>query len=260
MKSNRMIWVVATLVVSATMAITFGTRDSRSQEKNQGQVQSTPENNGYKDRSRFAVVDYDEPLPTDVKECQKRKLANGRYDGMGWVFKKPYPDDSGSGLEDEKDPPSLVPVTESDFIVVGQITESHAHLSNDKLGVYTEFSIQVKRILKEDAAKKIVLDESITADREGGYVRYPNGQKIFYENSNRSLPQLGKEYVFFLTSDKQSPSYNILTLYELKESGITRLDYVQNIDDFKDRYKNATKATFIEAIRNKSLQLSQPPK
>jgi hypothetical protein len=252
-------WMLVVLIVSATMAIAFGTFDRRNNQEIAGmqmQFAPTPENNGYKDRSRYAVADYDESMPTDEKTLKNRKLANGRYDGMGWVFKKPYSDDSGVGLEDEKEPPPLIPATESDLVTVGEITESHAHMSNDKLGVYTEFAIQIKQILKEDTAKKIVLDESITADREGGYVRYPSGQKIFHENSNRFLPQVGNEYVFFLTSNKQSPNYDILTLYELKGNGITRLDYAQNIDDFKDLYKNATKSTFVEAIRNKIQKLS----
>lgn len=103
--------------------------------------------------------------------------------------------------------------------------------------------------------KNVALGESITADREGGFVRYPNGQKIIYEVSNRFLPLVWNEYVFFLTSDKQSPNYAILSLYELKGDNIIRLNYGRNFDEFK----NATKATFIEAIRKKISQLSRPP-
>ena len=70
---------------------------------------------------------------------------------------------------------------------------------------------------------------------------------MIYEVSNRKLPVAGNEYAFFLTCDKQSPNYKILTLYELKGDSIVRLDYGRNFDEFK----NAGKAEFIEAIRNK---------
>jgi hypothetical protein len=80
----------------------------------------------------------------------------------------------------------------------------------------------------------------------GGFVLYPNGQKLIYELSDKALPLPGNRYVFFLTSDKQSPNYAILSLYELKSDGVVRLDYGRNFDEFKD----ASRRTFIDAIRN----------
>lgn len=153
MKSNRMMWILVTLVVFTTIAVSFGTLDSRSQEKVGNQIQSTPtpDNVGYRDMTKYAVADYDEVLPTDAKECQKRKLANGRYDNQHWVIKNPHPDDGGAGLDDEKIPPPIIPAEESDLIVIGTITDVSAHMSNDKRGVYSEFTIRVKQILKNDA-------------------------------------------------------------------------------------------------------------
>ena len=242
-------WMAVSLITMTIVAITIGTKDSRSQERTGNSISfnPTPENSGYKDMSRYSITDYDESLPSDVGLGKKRKSANGRYDGEGWVFRSPYPDGAGVGREDEKIPPPAIPVSESALIVIGEITESHAHMSNDKLGVYTEFTIQIKEILKNDADKTLASDQLIVADREGGYVRYPNGQKIFYESSDKALPVIWGEYVLFLTNDKLSPNYRILTLYEFKGDSIVRLDDGRNFDQFKD----ASKKTFIDSISKK---------
>lgn len=257
MKNKKLMWIAVFLIVAVTLVITVGTKDSQSQEKDTSNLANpTPDGNGFKDRSKYAVADYDELLPSDISASTQRKMTNSRYDGQDWVLRKPDPNDSGVGREDEKQPPSATPVAESGLIIVGEITDSKAHMSNDKLGVYTEFTIRVSKILKNDVDKNLVSGGLVTVDREGGYVLYPNGQKVFYENSNRALPQLGSEYMFFLSADKQSPNYNILTLYEFQNNRIGRLDYVSNKNEFKD----ATPVIFEQAIRDKILQFSKSPK
>ena len=256
MKSNRIMWLLVMLVVLATIVITTGAFDSRRQVGSGEQPQPTPDN-GYKDMSRYAVVDYNEELSKDANELQKRKRANARYDGQEWVLKNPHPDDGGVGRVDETIPPEIIPVKESNLIVVGEITEANAHMSNDKQAVYSEFTIRVEEVFKNDFEKTVALGISIVADRMGGFVLYPNGQKIIYELSDKALPLPGNRYVFFLTSDKQSPNYAVLTLYELKNDGVVRLDYGRNFDEFKD----SSKRTFLDAIRKKiSLASQQSPK
>jgi hypothetical protein len=247
MKSNRIMWLVVMLVVFVTMSITFGTRDSRSQEKTVNPVQATPDNGGYEDLSKYAVVNYYESEPETFDARQNRKRANERYDDLRWVIKNPHPNTDGVGLDDELAPPEIIPVAKSDLIMIGEIKAANAHMSNDRRGVYSEFTIQVQDILKNDAVKKVEDGKSVIADREGGAVLYPNGQKVIYQVSNRKLPSTGNEYIFFLTSDKQSPNYKILTLYQLNGDEILRLDYGRNFDEFK----NAGKTIFIESIRNK---------
>lgn len=243
MKSNRIIWGLVALVVLITIAVSFGTKNSHSQQGNSNKQ----DNKGYEDLSKYAVVDYDAPEPTNATEREERKLKNKRYDNQDWVLKNPHPDDSGVGRYDEQTPPPLIPADESNLVIVGKIVKVTAHLSNDKLSVYSEFTIRVEQILKNDVSREVKQEEFIIADRAGGYVRYPNGQKVLYRLSERGLPKVGSEYVFFLTSDKQNPNYEILTLYGLKDARIIQLDYGRKFDDFK----NASKQNFIEAVRNK---------
>jgi hypothetical protein len=91
------------------------------------------------------------------------------------------------------------------------------------------------------AAKRVI------ADRAGGAVRYPNGQRVIYEPSENELPEAGKDYVFFLSRDDTSPNYKILVAYEVENNRLRQLDTGQSFDVFK----NASKEDFLAAIRSK---------
>jgi hypothetical protein len=177
------------------------------------------------DQSRYPATDYDAPLPTDKVEREKRVQKSKRYDGWDWVVSHPAPETSGAGATDETPPPSAVPVDESDAIIVGRVSNAHAHLSNNKRGVYTEFEIVVDEVLKS-GKRKIRSGETSTVDRPGGIVRYPNGQTLFYVYGAIGFPQVGTTVVLFLTTDGQSPNYQVLTGYELNDAGAWALDYL----------------------------------
>ncbi|MDQ4119952.1 MAG: hypothetical protein M3209_00610 [Acidobacteriota bacterium] len=254
MKAKEIINGIVSLVFLTTITVSLGVTSSF------GQTDSSKEQskNGYEDLSKYAVTDYNVPEAENAQEAEKRKLKNQRYDKEYFVSKNPHPETGGvsrgASRSEEIAPPPIIPVAESNLVVVGKVVNVTAHLSNDKSGIYSEFIIRVEQILKNDTSKKVIQGESVSADRAGGFVRYPNGQKVLYRYSERNLPQVGSEYVFFLVSDKQSPNYEILTLYELKESKVIPLDSGRSFNDFKD----ASKQNFIEAIRNKMAQSSQP--
>jgi hypothetical protein len=242
------------LVVLTTLAISLGTLESHSQQSstNQSSATPTPNNDGSEGWLKYAIVDYDAPLPANAVEREERRLKNKRYDNQDWVFKNPHTNTGGIGRFDEKEPVPLFPVNESDLVIVGKISNAAAYLSNDKSGVYSEFTIRVDQILKNDVSKKVETGNSVIADREGGGIRYPSSQKVFYENSTKELPQVGREYVFFLASDKKNPNYEILTLFELNDSRIIRLNYEHNFRDFE----NVGKQNFIETVRKKISEAS----
>lgn len=252
MKSNRIIWGLVSLVVLTTLAISLGTMSGHSQQD----ASKEQDDKGYDHLSKFAFTDYDAPESGNAKEREERKLKNSRYDNQDWVLKNPHPKDGGVGRYDDDGtpPPPLFPADESDLVVVGKITNARAHLSNDKLGVYTEFTIRVEQVLKADASKKIEPGDFVTADRAGGGVRYPNGQKVVYEHSEHGLLFAGDEYLLFLTSGGNNPNYKILQAYEMKESKVKQLDTGRRFDEFKEMGKQK----FIEAVRNKIQSRRQP--
>jgi len=252
MKSNRIIWGLVALVVLITIAVSFGTRGSYSQQG----ASKEQDNNAYEDLSKYAVADYNAPEPKNAIERGERILKNKRYDNQHWVVKNPHPDTDGVGLIDEIPPLPIIPIAESNLIIIGEIVSASAYLSNDKQGIYTEFVVRIEEILKDNISNKVNQGDSITADRAGGFVRYPNGQKVLYRITQNDLPQVGCEYVLFIRTDKQSPNYEILTGHKFKDGSVSPLDTKQRFDDFK----GTNKLNFIEAIRNKISKSSQPVK
>lgn len=243
-------WGLVALVALMTIAVSLGTMTSHSQKdtsKQQG-------NKWSEELNKYAIADYDAPLPENLAEREERKQKNKRYDNQDFVRKNPHPDDAGVGRSDEEPPPSIIPVAESELVIVGEIIKVDAYLSNDKKGIYSEFTVRVDEVLKSVASSKIEQGTSISVDRAGGIVRYPNGQKVLYTISGRDLPQGGKSYVLFLTSQKENPNYQILTGYELKESDVSPLDMGRNFEGFK----NIGKQNFIKAVRNKISESLQP--
>jgi hypothetical protein len=250
MKSNK-IWGSVLIIVLTTIAVSLGTIGSHSQQDT-SKKQDNKEVR--EDWSKYLVVDYDAPEPANLEEREKRKLKNKRYDNQHWVVKNTRPDIVRVGLVDEVPPPPMIPAVESDFIIVGEIIDANAHLSNDKRGVYSEYTVQVSEILKEDGLNKVKLGHSVTVDREGGFVRYPNGQKLLYRHSDKDLPQIGSRYVLFLINAERSPNYRILTGYELKESNVIPLDTAIASENFT----GISELNFIKVIRNRILESLQP--
>ena len=93
--------------------------------------------------------------------------------------------------------------------------------------------------------------KKVTADREGGVVIYPGGQRVMYQDSDIGLPRLGSKYLFFLKKDDESPNYEIITSYDITG---TRAVQVENIPSFEE-FKDLDKTVFIEKVRNKIAQL-----
>lgn len=242
-------WGFVALVVLVTIAISLGTMTSHSQKD----TSKEQDNSSVKDLTKYPIVDYAASLPLNAIEREERILKNKRYDNQDWVKKNPHPNTSGVGRIDEIPPPPIIPTSESDLIIIGEVINANAYLSNDLKGIYSEYDVCVKSVLKEDSSNKIESGDSIVMDRRGGCVRYPNGQKVYYLASGEDLPSVGSRYVLFLTADKQSPNYKILTGYEIKDSKIIPLD---NSPPFRN-LPETRELNFIKTIRDKIPSASQ---
>ncbi|MFY9572875.1 MAG: hypothetical protein WAV20_15850 [Blastocatellia bacterium] len=60
-----------------------------------------------------------------------------------------------------------IPVAQSDVVVVGEVVANEAHLSNDKTGVYSEFSITVDEVLKTHLESPLKEGDVTIGEREG---------------------------------------------------------------------------------------------
>jgi hypothetical protein len=249
MKRNRIIWGVVSLVVLFTGAVSFGAFESLGQENNSlskvtPTMTPTPEIRDTRDLSKYGKVDYS---AARENPSSKRFSTNKRYDGQGsWVVSSVNPYTGGIGRVTEDPPPPLFPIDESSLIVAGEVVAVNAFLSNDRGSVYTEFTIRIDESLKNNSSGK-EQPEKVTADREGGVVVYPGGQRVLYQDSDLGLPRLGSKYLFFLKKDGPSPNYRIITSYDLDGNKIRQVEMGQNFDEFK----NSDQTIFLEKVRNK---------
>jgi hypothetical protein len=122
---------------------------------------------------------------------------------------------------------SALPVDKSRIIVFGTVTEAKAHLSEKKQAVYSEFTIEVEKVFKNDTDKKI--NSKISAERQGGIVRFPSGFEKWVYVEGQGMPVIQKRYLFFLSYDAagvlpQKEDLSILTAYEIKDGRVTPLD------------------------------------
>lgn len=246
MNSNKLMWVVIAFCITATLAIVFDVADVRSQEKsNISPKETSPIANP--DLSKYGVADYEGVVSLNAIELEQRKQLNARYDNQEWVMKNVHPETGKVGRYTESTPPPLIPVQESDVVIIGRVVSVEAHLSNDKSGIYSQYTIKVDQSLKNTLGKKLERGVLIQIDRAGGVVRYPNGQCVLYLESDKGLPDVGREYAFFLKSENKGESLAIVSLYELQNNQTVPLDSGHPADDIK----RLGRSSFIEKIRAK---------
>ena len=124
-----------------------------------------------------------------------------------------------------------LPVSKSDYIVVGEVKTAEAHVSQNKENVYSEFTVLVSKVFKT-ANSSIIQGSEITVDRVGGYVKYPNGRTVLYSVSGKNMPAIGARYVFFLSSPNNQDLI-ILTAYQLGPNGVVPLDDSPQFEKFR---------------------------
>lgn len=196
--------------------------------------------------AQFPTVDYDvTEVGNTPDENARRKEKNSRYDKRYFVSKDPNPGVSESAviLEGYKVP--ALPANQSSLIVVGEVLDSHAHLSNDRSGIYTEQSIRIQEIIKNTVSSHLTAGHVITGERQGGIVRYQNGHRRLYHLAEEGMPSAGRRYVLFLGAIEHSKDYRILTGYELSPNGVVPIDTSRQ---FKT-YEGYDPDSFLKVVR-----------
>jgi hypothetical protein len=246
MKGKRFVLLLS-LVLCVVTASAIAGLNSQSQEPaaNDKKQLSTEA-----DKEQGPIADYLAQEPSDPEQRAKRKARGRKYDKVLVPI-----DPTAAGLVQttnshwDMDMPPL-PAKQSNLIVIGKVTNAQAFLSPSKASVYSEFTISVEKVFKDDGIKPLVPEEEITAERLGGRVRLPGGGMQQYVISRQGFPRNGGRYLFFLSRNEGEDKYfHILTAYELREGQVFPLDNGQR---FKI-YKGAEEASFLnEAQRAKT--------
>lgn len=213
-------WVVVVLVTITTAALRGQPPNNQSRTEQQGAYQDDF-------ASQFPVTEYSPAEPADVSQRNKRQSKSKKYD-QSLAPLTPHTNEIFSSLDWEVGLPAL-PVNKSHAVVMGEVTEAKAYLSNDKTGVYSEFTVRIAEVLKNTSNISIATGATLNMERPGGRVRLPSGQLALVFTRAQGMPKVGRQYVFFLTHDFplngfQENDLYILTGYELRAGRVFPLD------------------------------------
>jgi hypothetical protein len=199
------------------------------------------------DTTQFPITDYSAAGTADLKVRAKRdakgKKYNDRYAGRI--------SESSDGIftigDWEVGLPAL-PVSRSSAVIIGEIIDAQAYLSEDGSNIYSEFVVQVQQILKND--NQVPIGNSIAVERSGGRVRLPSGKIVTARTNHQDLPRVSRRYVLFLTyefSGVNTESLNILTGYEVRDGRVFPLDKLGPKHPINS-YKGADEASFLNDL------------
>lgn len=246
MRTNKKLvlpsFVLAAIAFSAVLA--FQGRASLNAPKHEQQD----------DFSNYPIADADAPDPKDAKEILKRRAKNKKY--------REYKNRVGPGFKSYEIyhwPPGFptLPVTQSDAVIIGEVTAASAHLTEDKSSVYSEFTVCVQEILKNDQPP-LVAGSFVTLDRPGGRVRYSTGKTSQFSLAGFGMPSVGGRYVFFIKGEAEE-DYQIITAYQIQQGRIYPLDKTTSSDTRFEIHANADEQLFLNKLRQLSQTLSDPP-
>ena len=178
-----------------------------------------------KDLDDAARPTVDFQTATEARDEGKiRKSKNARYNKFGAVLSKPGPHTGEVIWEPEWNAGlSALPADKSNLIVEGIVADSTAFLSEDKSGVYSEFSVSVSKVWKSEQQISVNVGDIVVTERFGGKVRYPSGRVVLYRIEGQGVPIPGKQYLFFLAKADQI-NYKLLTAYEIQGQRVFALD------------------------------------
>ncbi|HEV2799541.1 MAG TPA: hypothetical protein VGW12_03540 [Pyrinomonadaceae bacterium] len=196
------------------------------------------------DYSDWPVADYDAPEPDDPKKRDKRQKKNGR-DNLAIAPPYGVRDAIGSNLINdwEVNLPAL-PASQSDAVIVGEIVNAEAYLSADKRSLFSVFTVRLTEVLKTDQCPFFAPGETITVEREGGRVKYPNGKTLYFVIEGQGMPRVGARYLLFLKHDGEE--HSIVTGYQLQAGRVRALDYFEQFKSFE----KFDEASFLQEVRN----------
>lgn len=206
----------------------------------------------------FPIASYDAAAPAEAKEADLRKLRGRRYDNWGVVNETTKK--GGMTINGGIEYPAL-PVADSDLIIIGEVVEARAYLSNDKSGVYSEFMTRVNETLKQSAPASLALGSVLTIERPGGRVKFPAGGVVKFRIIGQGMPRQGRQYLLFLKHNEERRNYTILTGYELRADKVFPIDgahaSIGNRTWPYDTYKGVDKLSLLSDLQKEISHPSQ---
>jgi hypothetical protein len=196
------------------------------------------------DKSLWPVTDYTVPSETNPEKAAKRRAKGKKFNKSDF---RVHPDDlsENTTIVDAVDRSLPVfPIKQSAVVLTGTIVTSQAFVSEDRTGVYSEFTVKVDEVLKS-GSPQIMAGDSAEVERAGGRVKFPSGRVHWYSVDKENMPGPGRRYVFFLKMDDSDDGLQIITAYELRDGKVFPLDDLRQFLV----YEGKDEADFMIALR-----------
>jgi hypothetical protein len=214
------------------------------------------------------VVDTGRTEPTDPDKRALRRTRNSRHDIQDNRV------DARQYVLTENSPPIMltlpaihapaepaIPAEQSDVIVIAEVTDSQAYLSNDKTNIYSEFTLRIEEVLKDDYSAPLSPGDAMTAERPGGAMRFPSGKTLRRGIYGKNMPRRGR-YIFFLGRNDQGQTFSLITGYELRAGRVLPLDGIHKAGGQSPQfaayqtYEGADESVFLNIVRDAMLSRS----
>ena len=219
MKSNKSIFLLFGLLILAT-ATALAALPLRNQKTSAAIEQRK------NDDLEMPVAEFGAADSPDPKERALRQARGSRYNKRG-----------GRAIAELASGEEVLPVnshwwwglpalpaSQSHAIVTGEIISAKAYLSNDKTEVYSEFSVRISEVLRNESNLPLGFGSEVAVERRGGAVRFPSGRLQRYRVAKQGMPVKGRKYVFFLEFNESGQDFSLLTAYELRDGQVLPLD------------------------------------
>jgi len=251
------------LVLAVISAATFLTTKSLITNGQRSQT-SQPTKETLDERlSRLPITDFTAPEPADPEMRRLRRARNKRNNISG------VPEELKRVLNDNMEPVLLhltwthqpdepaIPASNSDAIVTGTVKEVKAYVSTDRTTVYSEVTLNIEEVLKRPPGHPLASGLTLSAERQGGAVRFPSGKILRRGSLGRNIPEAGRRYLLFLKYNEDGEDFSIVTGYQLLDNRVLPLDGEGDLEKggngppFRnyERYRNAEAVTFLNEVR-----------
>lgn len=191
------------------------------------------------------ITNYEPSEPRSGMSPSVRRERNSRYDNRGGIKEDPNVSLVATSAHWGTQLAPL-PVVQSDEIVLGKVIDAEAHLSTDRTGIYSEFTLEVEDTYKRRNSGPIYPGAKIAVIREGGAVKFASGHIQGYIVAHQNMPRIGARYLLFLKQGQDSESFDIVTGYQLRDHKVTPLD---SLEIFAG-YNGVSETDFLDAVRD----------
>ncbi len=212
---------------------------------------------------RLPITDFIVQEPADQEMRRLRRARNERNNlSAGPEVKRAVLNDAMEPVllhlpvSDQPDEPAI-PASRSDGVVTGTISEVNAYISADRTTVYSEVTLNIEAVLKQEPRHPLVSGLTLSAERPGGAVRFPSGKILRRGFLGRNIPEAGRRYLLFLRYNEDGEDFFIVTGYQFLDNRVLPLDGTADLEKggnfppFRnyEQYRNAEVPTFLDKVR-----------